>query len=173
MNLKKILGTFEFEFAQNSNFPLRNDLNRTIDKLGKELFRKGHLKNELVLDFISFNEIYCSNKKDRVNNSTFMKKYNGDYKRRKNIDILKTIDINSKSSPIIERINEYKTYDYFYDDMGKEYLKVFTNKLSDIKNLGVFFIVLPKNKYNYDSLMALKEWIEKNINTFSEEQCNT
>ena len=59
MNLKKIFETFKFELAQKSNFPQRDNLNKVIDKLGKELFRKGQLKNESILDFISFNEIYC------------------------------------------------------------------------------------------------------------------
>ena len=173
INLKQVYYIFKFELAQNSNYPIRDKLNITIDKLGKDLFNKGQLKNEQVLDFISFNDIYKSNKKGNINNNSFVKQYNDKYKEKKKINILNAIDINSKSDPIIQKISEYKTYKYFYDDMSNEYLNIFANKLSHIKNLGVFFIVLPKENYNYDSLIVLKEWIEKNINTFFVEECKT
>ena len=57
--------------------------------------------------------------------------------------------------------------------MCSDYIDIFTNKIKDIKNLGIFFIVLPKDYYNYDSIIKLKDWIHNNINTFSQKECIT
>ena len=173
MKLKALYFTFKYELSQKSNYNLRNKLNKTINKAGKEAFNLGILKNELLIDFISYNEIYLSNKKDKIHNGDFIRTYNDEYKKIKIIDILNGIDVNSKFDPIVAKIENAKIYKYFYNDMCGEYINIFTNKISDIQNLGVFFIILPKEYYNYNALINLKEWIYKNINTFSIKKCRT
>ena len=171
--LKKLLEIFKYELNQIDNYNLHDKLNKNIDNFGNDLFRNGNFKNERILDFISFNEIYLSNKNNNKTNNLFIKKYNDDYKKRKKVDLLKGIDINSKEDPILYKIEKYETYKYFCFDMCGEYLSVFTNKISGLKNLGIFYILLPKSYYNHDSLIALKEWVFKNIGTFSIAECKT
>ena len=169
--LKYLFVTFEYEFEQNKNFKLRNKLNNYFYRRGTYLIQNGKLENEGILDFISYSEIYLSNKKNKITKNEFLKIYNDDYKKKKKIDILKGINIKSKKDLIISKIKKYEVYKYFYSDMGGEYINIFKDKISDIQNLGIFFILLPKNYYNHDSLIALKEWIYKNINSFSIANC--
>ena len=171
--LKNILNTFKYEFEQTKNFKLRDKLNKIIYKLGNDLFQNGKLKNEEILDFISYCEIYLSNKKNIITKDEFLKIYNDDYKKKKKINILNGINIKSKTDPILSKIQKYEIYKYFYSDMGGEYINIFKNKISEIQNLGIFLILLPKNYYNYESLTALLDWIYKNINSFSSSNCIT
>ena len=168
---KELLNIFKFELNQIDNYSLHDRLNKNIDNYGNELFKKGFFKDEQILDFISFNEIYLSNKNNIKTNNIFINQYNEDYKKRKKIDILKGIDINSKEDPILAKIEKYNIYKYFYLDMCGEYLSIFTNKISGLKNLGIFFVVLPKNNFNHESLIILKDWIYKNIGSFSIIEC--
>ena len=173
-NLKKLFLTFKYELSQKYNYEIRNILNLKIDDLGNKLFQNNQLKNKDILDFISYDEIYLSNKINNDNLSDeFIEMYNNDYKKRKKVTILKGVDINSNSSPNLRLIEEYKTYKYFYLDMCSDYIDIFTDKIKDIKNLGIFFVVLPKDYYNYDSIIELRVWIHNNINTFSQKECIT
>ena len=55
------------------------------------------------------------------------------------------LDILSRKGPkIINKIKENKIYLLFCKDMPKEYIEIFTNKIINIKNLGLFFEILPK-----------------------------
>lgn len=172
--LKKLFLTFKYELNQKSNYKLRNNLNLMIDNLGNKLFQNNQLKDEKILDFITYDEIYLSNKNNNDNiTDEFLKIYNYDYRKKKKVSILKGVSINSKESPNLPLIEKYKTYKYFYLDMCSEYIDIFTNKINDIKNLGIFFIVLPKDYYNYDSIIKVKDWIHYNINSFSPKECMT
>jgi len=172
--LKKLFLTCKYELNQKYNYKNRNDLNLMIDDLGNKLFQNNQLKNEEILDFISYDEIYLSNKINNGNiTDEFIQIYNNSYKKRKKVNILKGVDINSNTDPNIHLIEKYKTYEYFYLDMCSDCIDIFTNKIKDIKNLGIFFIVLPKEYYNYDSIIKLKDWIHNNINTFSPKECLT
>ena len=173
-NLKKLILTFKYELNQKFNYKIRYDLNIMIDNLGNKLFQNNQLKNEEILDFISYDEIYLSNKINNENiTDEFIKLYNNSYKKRKKVNILKGVDINSNTDPNLRLIEKYKTYKFFYLDMCSDYIDIFTNKIKDIKNLGIFFVVLPKEYYNYDSIIKLKDWIHNNINTFSPKECKT
>ena len=81
--LKKIYFVFKYELNHKDNYKLRDKLNKSIDKEGIRLYNNGTLKNDNLLDFISYNEIYLSNQKGKINNNdSFFKKYNEDYKKR-------------------------------------------------------------------------------------------
>ena len=144
LHLKNLFLSFKYELKQYDNYRLRDKLNNIIDNLGKKLIKNENIKNEYILDFITYNEIYLSKRKNNNSKDKFINIYNDVYKKRKKIDILRGIDINSKEDPIISEIEKYQTYKYFYSDMCSDYIKVFTNKISHIKNLGIFFNILPK-----------------------------
>ena len=172
LSLKDLFFTFEYELNQKENDNLHDKLNKNIDNIGKKNFRAGELKNEKVLDFISYNEIYLSNIDNKNIANRFIKSKNKDYLKRKNVDILKGIDIDSKEDYILSEIKKFKLYEKFSDRLGK-YLSIFTNKIKNIENLGIFYILLPKQLFNNESFKVLKEWIYRNLDSFSSIKCKT
>ena len=172
LNLKELYFIFQYELNQNENINLHDKLNKNIDNIGKAQFLNGELKNEQVLDFISCNEIYLSNSNSGNITNKFVKSKNKEYLKRKTVDILNGINIDSKEDSILSKIKEIKLYQYFSDMLG-EYLGVFTKKIQNIQNLGIFYVLLPEDKFNNGSFMALKDWIYNNIKTFSSSKCKT
>ena len=166
--LQIIYDTFKIELKNDEK--LRHKLNLCINNNGNDLFKQGLLKNKQILDFIKLNEIYKSyrNDKHRFILDNFISKNNTKYNKLKNVYILNGIEITSKLDPILKDIENYEIYNYFLD-MTDEYLKIFTKKISNIKNLKAFYILLPIKYYDYKTTLILKDWIYNNINTFSDE----
>ena len=152
----------------NSNDLLKDKLNNNIHETGISLYKQGKLKNEGILEFIIADEIYKSSK-NIINDilwDNFISGKNETYIYKKDVNILTAIDISSKSDQILSNIKKDEIYKYFLDRKG-DYLKIFTQKISNIKNLGAFYILLPKQYFDYETAVILKEWILKNINTIS------
>ena len=171
--LEKILELFTYELNQESNYALRYNLTINYYNVGMNCYQNGNLKNEKLLNFIKTCDVYKSTKIDTViSNNKFIKTYNLLLQNKKNIDILNGLDILSKDGPkIISQINNLKIYMHFSYDMPKEYISIFTNKISHIKNLGLFFIILPKDSFLPESINILYNWVVQNLLTFSKREC--
>ena len=176
LNLEKILSLFEFELNQKSNFDKRLNLTNAYYNTIFKLIRIGNIKYEHILNFIIKCDIFKSsiNSDIIITNDKFVNNYNDVLKKYKKTDILKELDILSRKGPeIIEKIKQNKIYLLFCNDMPKEYIEVFTDKINHIKYLGIFFQILPKDNYKKESIASLNDWLINNLETFSKEECNT
>ena len=171
--LEKILRAFKFDLSQPYNYDLKMKLTTCYYYAGMKAFNRGDLKNENLINFIELCDVYKSTKNDVFFiNTNFIKQNNESLKNLKNINILQGLDILSEKGPsVIAKLNQSKIYKNFCYDLGKEYIELFASKIKHIKNLGIFFEILPNKFYNYDSVFALKKWVDENLVTFSENEC--
>ena len=167
--LKTIYETFKNEL--NSNERIKDKLNNYIHQSGIALFEQGKLTNDKIIDFILVDEIYKSSKNETVLifRNQFLSKKNDAYKTQKDINILKGLNINSKSDPIVLRMEKDRIFEYF-KDMRSEYLKIFCEKITDLKNFGAFYKLLPIKYFNFETTIILRDWIIKHLNTFSDNE---
>ena len=146
---------------------IKDKLINYIHEAGIDLFNQGKLKNEKILDFIIVDETYKSSINEGVNLYFGEKLLSNLFiKKKKDINILKGIEIKSNNDPIISRIVEDKIF-YYFKDMRSEYLKIFCEKIIDIKNLGVFYKLIPIEYFNFETTIILRDWIIKHLITFS------
>ena len=171
--LGKIVKLFKYELNQECNFELRKDLTVNYFDVGMKSFQYGNLKNDDLLNFIQTCDVFKSSKINEVIfNDKFINNYNFFLNHRKTINVLNGLDILSNNGPnLILKIKQMNLYKYFSNDMPKEYIEFFTKKITHIKNLGIFFDVLPKDKYKSESIFSLNNWVNENLETFSNEEC--
>ena len=176
INLGKIIILFNYELNQEINYELKYKITMSYYYAGMNLYFNGNLKNEKLLNFILLCDVFKSSRKIdcKITYDKFVNQYNDSLKNKKSINILNEVDINSREGPaIISNIKQNKIYLLFCLDMPKEYIEIFINKISHIKNLGIFFEILPKQNYKPESIEPLYHWILKNLVTFSKEECKS
>ena len=173
--LEKIIIIFEFELRHQNNYELRKNIMINFYDAGMKLFQQGNLKNEKVLNFIKICDVYksCKISDEYISNDKFVINYNNVLQNKKNVNILNGLDIllNGAPTQIPKKIKEMAIYKFFCQDMPREYIEIFSKKLTHIKYLGIFFEILPKNYYKSESIFALYNWIRINLGTFSRGEC--
>jgi Pyruvate/2-oxoacid:ferredoxin oxidoreductase gamma subunit len=165
--LEKILKIFNYDLSQKCNYELRKNLTLKYYNVAIILIDRGQLRNENLLKFISSCDIYKSSKtKSIFFDDDFVYQYNNLFLQKKNINILNNLDINSEKNIIFHKMNQMEIYKYFMPDMGKEYIEHFTQRISNIKYLGIFFIILPKKFFVPEAVDVLFNWIKKYLKTY-------
>ena len=155
-SLKKIYVAFKNELNYLQKIKLYKKLRTKIHDLGIKLYTEGKLKNEDLINFLSYDEFYTTDADLK--------------KKEKDIYILEGIDITSKNSPLINILFENKIYIYF-KNLEHKYLEIFTKKIKHINDFSAFFSLLPDNNFTHESTILLFNWIKNNIKTFSVEKC--
>ena len=153
VSLKKI---YKDELAMYSNYYFEEKARILIHNLGIQRIKTGTYSNIHILNFLIIDDIYA---KKEFSNKTELKTF----------DILNYLNIELMDDEFFLKYNKYEIYNYFSENYTK-FLKSFTS-LNKIKYFGLFFKLLPAEKYNKDAASYLVDWLEKSINTYDEEEC--
>lgn len=68
-----------------------------------------------------------------------------------------------------DKYNEYGIYTFF-EEYYLKFLSMFSS-IKEVKYFGIFFKLLPPEKYEKETAFFLYKWLSKNINTYDEQEC--
>ena len=88
----------------------------------------------------------------------------------KDIKILEGFNTSLMDDKFIQSYNKERIYQLFEGDL-KCYLSIFSKKIKHTKFFGLFFKLLPPEKYNLDTINVVLNWSENNIKTYNKEEC--
>ena len=145
MNIKKL---YMKELVKIPNKNLENKIKEKIHKAGVQKIIQGQYNNKFLIRFLKYD---CCDK-------------------YKNFDLLKYFKIELMDDEFFKKFNHDKIYSKFETNLI-EYLKQFSINIVKIKNFGLFFKILPIEKFSKDSISFLINWIKKYINTFDFDKC--
>ena len=134
-----------------------NYLNKLIHLNLIELIKKNILNDIDIIKIIKEDEYFFDD---------LYKLTNDDFLILNHFD-LKTI-ISTKNNNFFKLLKEsqiWKPFSKTKEDI-KLYIKAFADKMDNIKNLDIFYEILPLNIYNYHSTEEVIKWLEKNILSF-------
>ena len=131
------------ELVKIPNKNLENKIKEKIHKAGVQKIIQGQYNNKFLIRFLKYD---CCDK-------------------YKNSDLLKYFKIELMDDEFFKKFNHDKIYSKFETNLI-EYLKQFSINIVKIKNFGLFFKILPIEKFSKDSISFLINWIKKYINTF-------
>ena len=152
IKIKKIYKT-ELNIIPNNDFEKK--INEMIHNIGLNQIQNGNYDNYFLIKYIKNDEFYIKENKNNEN---------------KKFDIINYFKIDLIDDKFIGIFNKYKIYSYFKENLLL-YLSIFSQNIKGIKNISIFFKILPLESYNKDTIKFISEWIKKYINTFSIENC--
>ena len=152
LQLFKIKNLYKKEKHINPNKSLESKLQELIHSTGLQEIQKGKYDNNYLIKYIK-NDVYFSKKE-------FEKKF----------DILKLFKIELMNEEFFLKYNKSVIYSYFENDYVK-YLESFFENIKELKYFGLFFKLLPNERYNKDTINYIVKWLRKNINNFIKENC--
>ena len=140
-----------------SNPKLVEKMNKLIHTKLFELEEKGEINNNSLLNYLLEDEIYTNNS-------------NNNYKELKDITILEGFNLTKMDEKFLKSYNENKVYQLFEDTLNK-YLSVYSKKIKHMKYFGLFFKLLPPEKYDLDTISVVTDWLQQKIKTYNKEEC--
>jgi hypothetical protein len=153
-DLIKIKSIYKSELQVIGNQSFEKNIKEKIHKSGLEIIEKREENNNLFLiDFLNEDKEYLKNKKEK-------EKFN----------ILKYFKVDLMDDNFFNIFNKNKIYSIFEPNLS-EYLESFGEIIKEIKYLGLFFKLLPPDKYTRETIGFVVDWVSKNINTFKIETC--
>ena len=139
------------------------EFNPTIEQLihdsGKELIKKGEIKNIKVLDFIINDDYYQSN----YFNKTFYRP----------LDIFDGIDISSLEEDFFIKWKQINFY-LMFDIQLPEFLKKISSLIKEMKDFELiykFYDFYQEKDYKYECIMYMENQFIEIFNTYSPEKC--
>ena len=115
----------------------------------------GTKKNTEILTFLINDDVYCD-KNCKI----------GEYK---DYEILKQLNIELMDNNFFQIFQKHKIYSFFEENYVN-YLKMFPS-INKMKYFGLFFKLLPPDKYRKQTTLHVFNWLNKKINTYNREDC--
>ena len=145
---KKELSTFSNKYFQ-------ENIIKKIHKIGVKEINAGTKKNTEILTFLINDDVYCD-KNCKI----------GEYK---DYEILKQLNIELMDNNFFQIFQKHKIYSFFEENYVN-YLKMFPS-INKMKYFGLFFKLLPPDKYRKQTTLHVFNWLNKKINTYNREDC--
>ena len=150
-NLIKIKSLYRKELSIIGNQYFEKKIKEKIHNSGMKKIEKGDYDNLFLILFIKNDKEYEIIEKEKFS-------------------ILKYFKVGLMDDKFFTEFNKNKIYSIFEKNLS-QYLKSFAENIKEIKDLGLFFKLLPPDKYNKEAISIVVGWISKNINTFNIETC--
>ena len=146
---------YKKELSIFSNEYFEKNIIKKIHKIGMVEIMSGKKNNSQILNFLRNNDVYC--------------KKGNKIKEYKDFRILKNLKVELMDDNFFEMFNEYKIYSFFEENYEK-YLEMFTS-IDKMKYFGLFFKLLPPEKYQKQTALYVFNWLMENINTYKSSDC--
>ena len=151
-NLIKIKSIYKKELSIIENQYFKEKIKEKIHKSGMEKIKKGDYDNLFLILFIKRDKEYEKTEKEKFS-------------------ILKKFKVELMDENFFTDFNKNKIYSIF-EIKFSQYLESFAENIKEIKDFGLFFKLLPPDKYDKEAISFVVGWVSKNINTFNIETCN-
>ena len=152
ISLKNIYAR-ELSIFTNNYF--QENIIKKIHKIGFNEIMSDKKKNYQILKYLINDDVYC--KKDcKI----------GEFK---NFEILKKLKIELMDDKFFKNFHKDKIYSFFEENYEK-YLKMFPS-IDKVKYFGLFFKLLPSEKYEKQTALYVFNWLMTNINTYKKLDC--
>ena len=145
IDIKKI---YKKELKKIPNPKLKDKINDKIHKTGIQKILKGKYNNKFLMRFLKYD---CSEK-------------------NQNFDLLIYFKIELMDDNFFKYFNEEKIYSFFESNLSL-YLNKFAMNIKDMKYFGIFFKILPPEKYDSNSIAFLFNWLKQYIHTLDFDKC--
>ena len=152
ISLKKL---YQTELAIIPNDYFTDKIRLLIHTIGINSIKIGSKNNMQIIEFLKNDDIYTK------------KEFNFD--DTKDFEILKYLKIESMNKEFFDKYNEYGIYTFF-EEYYLKFLSMFSS-IKEVKYFGIFFKLLPPEKYEKETAFFLYKWLSKNINTYDEQEC--
>ena len=157
-NLEQLIllkNLYKEELSIINNDYFKENIIKNIHKIGFKEIMNGTKTNIEILNYLKYDEVYC--KKDcKI----------GEFK---NFEILKKLKIELMDDKFFDIFHKEKIYSFFEENYEK-YLMMFP-KIDKMKYFGLFFKLLPSDKYKNKTALYVFNWLMKNINTYNKFDC--
>ena len=149
-NLEQLIllkNLYKEELSIINNDYFKENIIKNIHKIGFKEIMNGTKTNIEILNYLKYDEVYC--KKDcKI----------GEFK---NFEILKKLKIELMDDKFFDIFHKEKIYSFFEENYEK-YLMMFP-KIDKMKYFGLFFKLLPPDKYRKQTTLHVFNWLNKKI----------